>query len=1091
MSDRSPRLSDDDTFNSAMADAFADAGLSPEARLIDPQYEIDGDPEARFLRENGVSEELLESREGAGAEDIRERGREEIETAYGTAQQSSTARLSEDAALHGARPLAGEPDTRQVWLNGDRPLTFDGPVPPDLQAAFDQIGAAIEMQVEVVTPHGYQMEDEREDFIWSIVHGYHAQVVRVEKRIAEVSEQANTLRKTEGERIREKGLDTASLELEAKTEQLLSLASKRDRFEQFRDYAADLYFHHTKLVWAPWRGSHVSQTGQVAARVDGKDFARARKTALDTREIPDGTLVAITGGKGWNDRDAIYRKLDEYLGRYPDMVLAHGGGKDLGRIASTWVRNRGDAGVSEIVFQPEWNRHENTGTAIRERDDRMLNAQPGVVIHFETPGERASRLYERARTDRLGIETENVVDETLRRQAAARRRGDEKQAGAVRADTADRAPRADRATVPTPARAPVYAGVGARATPGPALDAMTTMSDWLAGRGWHLHSGGANGADTAFARGADAPAKTVFLPWQGFNNQEGPEFVVPSPETMERAKEIAASLHPDWDKCQDSHKLLHARNVAIVLGPNLDTPVDALACWTENGKTAGGTGMAIRVAEKFDIPVFNLATEDPRTVCEAMIEIEKTAPLQQDNSQSAGIGRKEEQRANPETGVETTVRQSPAETVTAPEVAAPSRTLATRAESRHANPTYPPGMIEARQAEAILHGPPEHRPQPDIAPRPEQAPEPDAPSPSIVGRLVETVRTILPGGDQARAIEPAQSHAVSETRYPGPAAEAVPQLAEPAATWSPEREPPDISEAFTAMVDAAVPDTEENEAVRKTLFHRVVDAVHSTVSGPGGVEDQADRLHDRRADLAREDYGSEIGVFQTLENEQKLETALTAQDMLQNARATLAAVAEEQTGERWTPAPSPGSGHERTVTAASAEASEVIDRLKIDRDRARLPQQGTPIAISAWNDNTDRQTVHDVLDQTLRAKPDMYIAHGNGHGTPEIVAEWARNNGVYQATFEPDRHRHGKQAAAERDRRLFQTVQPQIVIDFQGPKPTALAQEARENKVTIWPVDEAKKEELRRAREARAQTPLRNESMQETLSSGKSAGMSM
>lgn len=121
----------------------------------------------------------------------------------------------------------------------------------------------------------------------------------------------------------------------------------------------------------------------------------------------------------------------------------------------------------------------------------------------------------------------------------------------------------------------------------------------------------------------------------------------------------------------------------------------------------------------------------------------------------------------------------------------------------------------------------------------------------------------------------------------------------------------------------------------------------------------------------------------------------------------------------------------------------------------------------------------------------MYIAHGNGHGTPELVAEWAQDNKVYQATFEPDQHRHGKQAVAERDRRLFQTVQPQIVIEFQGPKPTALAQEARKNNVTIWPVDDAKKEELRMAREARAQTRQTERTMQQTLLTGKSAAMSM
>ena len=816
-----------------------------------------------------------------------------------------------------------------------------------------------------------------------------------------------------GRRIAEQGRDPASVELETKTGELLSLAARRDRFEQFRDYTADLYFHHTKQVWAPRRGSHVSQTGKIATRVDGKEFARAKEAALDTREIPEGTLVAITGGKNWNDHDTVYRKHDEYLKRFP----RHGAGAwrrpgrqphrlHLGQEPRRQGRYRNRLPPRVEQVRQERSRHPRA---------RRPHAERRRGINFETPGVRASRLYERAQTDRLSIETENVVDETARRQVAARRLAAGKQAAEARPAVAEVSPQ----TV----RTPVYAGVGARATPPETLAAMTTMSDWLAKRGWHLHSGGAHGADTAFARGAEVSAKTVFVPWQGYNKQEGGEFVVPSSDILDRAREIAASLHPAWDKCEDSARLLHARNVAIVLGPNLDTPVDALMCWTEDGKTVGGTGMAIRIAEKFDIPVFNLATQYPRAVCEAMIDIEKkAAAIQHETGHTAAAGRQEEGQTRAAASVETPVHSSPAETVSAPEVDSSSRTLATRAESRHANPTYP-------------------------------------------------------GAGKA-----------ADTRYPEPAANTVPQLAEPDAAFSPT---PDISQAFAAMVDAAVPDTEENETVRRTLFHRVVDAVHSTVAGPGGVEDQADRLHDRRGTLAREDYGSEIGVFQTLENEEKLENALSAQDLLHNARATLAAVAEEQTGERWSPAPAPNPGTAKSVTAASAEASEAIDRLKMDRDRARLPQQGTPIAIAAWNDNTDREIVHEVLNQTLKARPDMYIAHGNGHGTPELVAEWAQNNGIYQATFEPDRHRHGNQAAAERDRRLFHTVQPQIVIEFQGPKPTALAQEARKNNVTVWPVDDAKKEELRLAREAQVQARPTEQAMHQTLSTGKSAGMSM
>ena len=47
----------------------------------------------------------------------------------------------------------------------------------------------------------------------------------------------------------------------------------------------------------------------------------------------------------------------------------------------------------------------------------------------------------------------------------------------------------------------IYAGIGSRATPGFVLADMTKMAGWLARTGWHLASGGADGADTAFAEG--------------------------------------------------------------------------------------------------------------------------------------------------------------------------------------------------------------------------------------------------------------------------------------------------------------------------------------------------------------------------------------------------------------------------------------------------------------------------------------------------------------------------------------------------------------------------------------------------------------
>ena len=57
----------------------------------------------------------------------------------------------------------------------------------------------------------------------------------------------------------------------------------------------------------------------------------------------------------------------------------------------------------------------------------------------------------------------------------------------------------------------IYAGIGSRATPESILADMTTIAGWLARTGWHLASGGADGADTAFAGGAPAGHRTLSM----------------------------------------------------------------------------------------------------------------------------------------------------------------------------------------------------------------------------------------------------------------------------------------------------------------------------------------------------------------------------------------------------------------------------------------------------------------------------------------------------------------------------------------------------------------------------------------------------
>jgi len=166
-----------------------------------------------------------------------------------------------------------------------------------------------------------------------------------------------------------------------------------------------------------------------------------------------------------------------------------------------------------------------------------------------------------------------------------------------------------------------YAGIGARATPAATLRDMTIMAAWLARKGWHLASGGADGADSSFAGGAPAGMRTIYIPWRDYNGHRGADCHVLSGASLTRCSDVAAAHHPDWSRCSSTVRRLHARNAAILLGPSLDRPVSAAICWTPLGRVTGGTGMSIRIAEAYDIPVFNLATMHPRAVCERMLQL--------------------------------------------------------------------------------------------------------------------------------------------------------------------------------------------------------------------------------------------------------------------------------------------------------------------------------------------------------------------------------------------------------------------------------------------------------------------------------------
>lgn len=146
-----------------------------------------------------------------------------------------------------------------------------------------------------------------------------------------------------------------------------------------------------------------------------------------------------------------------------------------------------------------------------------------------------------------------------------------------------------------------YAGIGSRETPKDVCDAITEIAANLSNLSYTLYTGGATGADSAFERGAES--KMIFLPWNGFNGvvEDGNRYVVPPYN-----EQLVFQHHPAPDRLSEAGLKLISRNSYQVLGPDLKSPVSFVICWTKDGKMSGGTGQAIRIAQAFGIPVFNL-----------------------------------------------------------------------------------------------------------------------------------------------------------------------------------------------------------------------------------------------------------------------------------------------------------------------------------------------------------------------------------------------------------------------------------------------------------------------------------------------------
>lgn len=136
-----------------------------------------------------------------------------------------------------------------------------------------------------------------------------------------------------------------------------------------------------------------------------------------------------------------------------------------------------------------------------------------------------------------------------------------------------------------------YAGIGSRTTPDFECEKLTRIAEILEKKGYILRSGGAEGADKAFEKG-------IF--------QVGMKEILRPSHATKEAEEMASKVHPAWHMCNEYVRKLHGRNAQIVLGKNLDHPIEFMIAYTIN-PTIGGTSIGIKLAKFNKIPVFNMA----------------------------------------------------------------------------------------------------------------------------------------------------------------------------------------------------------------------------------------------------------------------------------------------------------------------------------------------------------------------------------------------------------------------------------------------------------------------------------------------------
>lgn len=162
-------------------------------------------------------------------------------------------------------------------------------------------------------------------------------------------------------------------------------------------------------------------------------------------------------------------------------------------------------------------------------------------------------------------------------------------------------------SIPMDRPPPIYAAIGTRNLPPAMLPRIRHIAAILAAEEWTLATAATRGTNAAFVQATPPMQTRLYDSWPEASKQHVPAHVLDRHQ-QQLCQGVIASHHPTWERCNEHARMVHARNAAILLGPDANRPANALLYWYPHpiGTPPATPATLARLARSRGIPALHL-----------------------------------------------------------------------------------------------------------------------------------------------------------------------------------------------------------------------------------------------------------------------------------------------------------------------------------------------------------------------------------------------------------------------------------------------------------------------------------------------------